>query len=156
MLGFEEFLAETKWDKYLYHATYKDFDPKNISAHSHLGTLQSAMHRAEYGKNPNLNQGREQLKIHAYKHTPSGKPFITSDKKTDKMADPGTEYSHTQYPNAIERKGSRSTIVHEPKDLEHVHTFNAPKYIDRFKEWGKAPHREPIKRRRIGSIVKEK
>jgi hypothetical protein len=66
-------LSETAWDDYLYHATDTEFNPKEIRAGSHLGSLHAAMARGV------KHRDEDTRLIHAYKYKPSGKSCEVED-----------------------------------------------------------------------------
>jgi hypothetical protein len=76
-------LSETKWDQYLYHATDHEFNPKEIKAGSHLGTLHAAMTRGI----GHLSGGDTRL-VHVYKYKSKGKSVEVED---DNFGDPESD-----------------------------------------------------------------
>lgn len=163
LLTFREFLTETKWGGYVYHATYNDFDPKNIKPGSHFGTLHAAMARAYSQKE--FDADPKKLKVHAFKYNPkkgsknykiedSGlghsstyilnglarKKIIDSSHHDMNRKDHKTHLNnilkqknitHLTYNNKTEDPKSKSHIIYDPENLEHIHSFNAPKFIKR-------------------------
>jgi len=78
--SFKQFIRESSWDKLVYHATYNpDFDPKKPPAGTHFGTLHAAMARGYATRSSPPNSKRRQLKVHAFKFTPSGKNASVPD-----------------------------------------------------------------------------
>ena len=86
MLTFKQFLVESKWEDYVYHATYeKDWKPH---VGMHVGTLRAAMARAyatqshedpEWGDDYEGNV-RRHLVVHAFKYNPGiGKALVAQD-----------------------------------------------------------------------------
>jgi len=77
-------IAESDWDKYLYHGTSAEFDPSQLKVGSHLGTLHAAMSR-EYDKQDFAKRYGETTghpRIIAYKYTGSGKHIEMPDVTT--------------------------------------------------------------------------
>jgi hypothetical protein len=132
MKSFKQFLAETKWSKYLYHATYDDFDPKDIKPGSHFGTLHAAIARGRQTlKDPDSNRQKEKLKIHVYSYERKGKTRGTYDTWNEKKVKKKRGVDELVYRNRYEDPGSRSSIIWDTKQLKHVHTFKEPKMVDR-------------------------
>jgi hypothetical protein len=68
-------LDETKWAGYLYHATHGSFNPKKMKSGSHLGSLESAVHRGV----DIYKSGGSSMKIHAFEYHPSGRSEEVKD-----------------------------------------------------------------------------
>ena len=176
MLSFRQFrnlLFESSWDKYLYHATYGKFNPKKIKPGSHFGTLHAAMSRAknaeeqtEWNVPGSGEKERRKLKVYAFKYKPSGNEYKTTDQhinhlqQRDDVNTPsemkGKGYSHATYENIKEDPGSTSTVVFDPENLEHVHTFKHPKFVTRkyksIEGWSDTPSRHYFDRRKEDRI----
>jgi hypothetical protein len=144
-------MRESSWDQMVYHATYnKKFDPKNPPAGTHFGTLHAAMERAknldaEDNGEPKSEGG---LQVHAFKYKPTGKSMEIKDNDQELLPKrPPKGVTHITYKNDVEDPGSKSHIVYEPKDLQHIHSFKSPKFINR-PDRGTMPTtpKHPIKR----------
>ena len=160
MLSFRQFrqmLYESSWDKYLYHATYGDFDPKNIKPGSHFETLHAAMSRAKdqiegQSFEPTFAQKmRKKLKVYAFKYNTKGNGKEVEDKGSknyihypangeygSKLKSQGI--THLTYKNKVEDEDFTSQIIYDPENLEHVHTFKKPKFATR--EYKTGGHRD--------------
>lgn len=129
-------LRESKWSKYVYHATY-DKNVKFKKDHpTFVGSLHAAMARAHASKG---NKSSKDLTIHAFKHEPTGKaskikhPSMNRGESNPKrlrgLMKKGS--SHLSYKNEVEDPGSESRVVFNPKELKHVKSFKSPKFVDR-------------------------
>ncbi len=131
-------IKESKWDKYLYHATYNNFDPKDIRPGSHFGTLPAAMARAKQELNDSRKwfpKKAKDLKVHVYKYIKK-----RGAKRLTNQPDPTTKHwkwkdvpknASVSYENDFEDPGSTSHVIYDTKNLKPVHTFQSPKFVKR-------------------------
>lgn len=145
MKSFKQWLLESKWSGYVYHATYKDFDPKDIKPGTHFGSLQSAMARAkqEYMEGSKGQENtKDKLKVHAFKYNGNNKRKMVKDMDmtlAGKRDWPNTREGfkkefgteHVSYKNRFEDPGSTSHVIWDTENLKHVHSFSSPKFVKR-------------------------
>ena len=138
-------LHETKWSGYLYHATDHKFDPKQIKAGSHLGTLHAAMTRGV-----GQLSGEENRRVHAYKYKSSGKSveieddnFNDPDTDADKIAGQLSMYGKQHISDRDHKTVRRAPEGQKVKALGRVlknNGISSLHYKNRFEDKGSTSH----------------